>query len=88
MSGSGRECRWSRDELPVVSSLLSVARHSIETRDIDALAAKTVHAERSPKGKVEACVRFDSSPFDFAPLRSGRAGKDPAMGEGELWTLE
>jgi len=46
------------------------------------LATKTAHAERSPKGEVEARVGLDSSPFDCASLRSGRAGMYPTGGEG------
>ena len=49
-------------------------KHALNrTHDIGTLPTKPAHAERSPEGKVEACGRLVLAPFDFAPLRSGRA---------------
>ena len=46
-----------------------------------ARSTKTAHAERRPQGEVEAGGERDAAPFDFASLRSGRAGKYPTVGE-------
>jgi hypothetical protein len=53
----------------------------VEPHDSSTLPTNTVHAERSPKGEVEACGGGDLSPFDFAALRSGRAGEWLPVGE-------
>ena len=45
------------------------------------MPTETVHAERSPKGEVEACEGADLPPFDSAALRSGRAVLGPVRAE-------
>ena len=57
--------------------------------DIGTLPTTTAHTEPfdcaqdklRPEGEVEAGVRLDTAPFDFAALRSGRAEKCPTASE-------
>ncbi len=60
---------------------MDITEDEIEPHDIGTLPTNTVHAERSPKGEVEACEEPDAPPFDSAALRSGRAGKCPTVSE-------